>query len=108
MQNRCLQRIRLEKVHHGFPHQENPQCQKKGVAQIKREEYISKSVLCPFYKRESAQEIKCEGFGEGMTNHTAFAEKAHKREYRAQVCSKDYESCRLYKALEENDEQVQE
>lgn len=43
-----------------------------------------------------------------MTNHTAFAEKAHKREYRAQVCSKDYESCRLYKALEENDEQVQE
>lgn len=98
----------MEEGSYRLAHQENPQCSKKGVAQIKREEYISKSVLCPFYKRESAQEIKCEGFGEGMTNHTAFAEKAHKREYRAQVCSKDYESCRLYKALEENDEQVQE
>lgn len=91
----------MEEVHHGFPHQENPERAKKGVAQIKREEYISKSVLCPFYKRESAQEIKCEGFGEGMVNHIAFADKAQKREYKARVCNGDYEKCRLYRALEE-------
>lgn len=75
---------------------------------MKRGEYSSIGVRCPFYRRENAQEIKCGSFTDGTSTHLAFAEKAQKRAYKAVVCGKDYEQCPLHnifaKAAEKEEE----
>lgn len=57
-------------------------------------------VLCPFYKRECDNEIKCEGLiSETMTNrfHTVVEKKRHKEQY----CTGKCETCKLYCVLEQ-------
>lgn len=58
-------------------------------------------VICPFYKKESGIDIKCEGLG-CMTTTQNFLTKQDKLDYKYDFCKGLYQSCALYQALSDN------
>lgn len=71
--------------------------------------YISKRVLCPFYKDApfGKQSVICEGVEQNSSIHLAFGNRVHHSLYMEQYCCKDYDSCRianmLYQKYEEDE-----
>ena len=72
--------------------------------------YISKRVLCPFYKDapQGRQIVMCEGVEKQTSIHLAFGHKKQQFEYMEEYCCKDYDTCRiadmLYKKYDDEDE----
>ena len=62
--------------------------------------YNSKLAICPYYKDESLQMIRFGGIVEGTATHVAFANAAQAKQYKCQVCRKNYHNCRIAKMLE--------
>ena len=58
-----------------------------------------KYVLCPYYKDESGQLLRCEGVGPGTVIHLAFDTKKSLREYRGQYCENCWKKCMIAGAL---------
>ena len=55
------------------------------------------SAFCPFYKRETAQMIICEGIAERSTVHVAFGERASALKWKGEYCrTKNCEKCPIY------------
>lgn len=46
----------------------------------------NKAAICPFYHGEDKQKVYCEGVGEGITLHVAFATPALAKSYREKYC----------------------
>ena len=63
--------------------------------------YQRKNVMCPFYKKENRQVIYCAGVQENSSIHVTFGECSACKTYKDTKCQVDYESCPVYKALEE-------
>lgn len=64
--------------------------------------YAQVNVRCPFYRRDDGKLcVKCEGVdGEsGLT--LRFAQKSRWERYMGNYCCGDYETCPLYKAVEQ-------
>ena len=62
--------------------------------------YDNPSVKCPFYKRESKQEICCSGLSEGSVIHIAFSNGGNKKSHRQTFCRLNYKRCPIARALE--------
>ena len=62
--------------------------------------YTTTSVRCPFYKRESKQEICCSGIAEGSVIHIAFANKLNKDDYKKTYCIHCHQKCMLFQTIE--------
>lgn len=63
--------------------------------------YVSKEVVCPFYKQEEATKIRCEGFCKITSLQTSFIRReqliAHKESYCNKM--KGYPLCPLYSII---------
>lgn len=60
--------------------------------------YGSQDVICPFYKDETANTIRCEGvISDACVNN--FINKSEKKGHREIYCCDDYEKCPLAEAL---------
>lgn len=62
--------------------------------------YTTTSVRCPFYKRESKQEICCSGIAECSVIHIAFSNRKDKCEYKNAYCIRCCQKCMLYRMIE--------
>lgn len=61
--------------------------------------FTSISVLCPFYRDETKNTIRCEGlFSEALSNN--FESVETKRDYKNKCCCSQYTDCKLYSLLE--------
>lgn len=58
-----------------------------------------KGAVCPFYKKESAYKIICEGVEDNSSLSSSFGTPAKKSEYACKYCDKDWEHCIIAKAL---------
>lgn len=56
-------------------------------------------VLCPFYHKDGAIEIRCDGICGRLTTHI-FRDKREKEEFKADFCNGNWYGCPLYQALE--------
>ena len=63
--------------------------------------YIRKSVECPYYKKEDRQVIYCSGLVDNSSVHLAFALPSDCKTYKDSICGKNYKVCKVYKMLEE-------
>lgn len=54
---------------------------------------------CPFYLKESANRLICEGIPEGSVNVTIFGASVGKARYKERFCRSNYNSCALCSAL---------
>ena len=61
--------------------------------------YISKRVLCPYYKCEGPKMIYCEGVADKTALHLAFASKTDMKSYLNEKCECDYKSCMICQML---------
>ena len=63
--------------------------------------FISKRVLCPFYKDcpQGKQKVICEGVENNTSIHLAFGQKKKQYEYLEEYCCDDYRSCRIAQML---------
>lgn len=68
---------------------------------MKRNQYVSKTATCPFYKKEERQTIMCGGVIANSSIHLAFGHYADCLEYKAEKCRDDYSQCRVYRMLED-------
>ena len=58
-----------------------------------------KYVVCPYYKDEDGQKLRCEGVGPGTVIHLAFTTKQALRDYRGQYCEGCWKNCMIAGAL---------
>lgn len=58
-------------------------------------------VLCPYYRKEAAVEIRCDGICGDVTTHL-YSSKAAKHEYKEDFCKAYYWNCPCYRSLEED------
>lgn len=56
-------------------------------------------VVCPYYKDEDEQKIRCEGVGPGTVIHLAFSRKDEKKAYKLANCEKCWRDCMIASAL---------
>lgn len=68
---------------------------------MKRKQYRSKTILCPFYKKEESQVIYCEGVEDGTSTHLAFGNASACAKYKCEKCRTTYQMCRIYQMLAE-------
>ena len=68
---------------------------------MKRNQYISKTTACPFYKKEDRQTIFCCGVEENSSIHLAFGYDAACKKYKTDHCRGDYQRCQVYRMLED-------
>ena len=63
--------------------------------------YISKEVVCPFYKQEEALKIKCEGFCKSCSIQTSFTKRELLQMHKETYCNKikGYQRCPLYPVI---------
>ena len=54
--------------------------------------------ICPFYRKESYTEIKCEGLIGTHTTNT-FANRKEKEHFKSDFCSGFYWNCKMYRIL---------
>lgn len=74
----------------------------------------AKFVKCPFYEKDRAGYIKCEGLNEDCNIQLQFINQAgdpntdKKLEYLYKYCVRGYQDCKIYQMLmEKYDEQIQ-
>lgn len=67
---------------------------------MKRKQYIAKSALCPFYKREDQQMIVCSGIEPNTSTHIAFGNASECAAYKQEHCRKNYNECEICRMLE--------
>jgi hypothetical protein len=60
-----------------------------------------KYAVCPYYKDEEQQKIRCEGPEEGTALHLTFAGKEQMRTYRGKYCEGKWKTCMFARALNE-------
>ena len=71
----------------------------------KWKQYRRYNVECPFYKKEDRQVIYCSGIIDNSSVHLAFGYPTDCKEYKKKICSGNYKECRVFRMLEElNDE----
>lgn len=63
-------------------------------------------MICPFYKRDTLQEIRCDGFARGMSLRQWFTRKRKKAAWLEEACCRyDYrDNCPLARALYQHNE----
>lgn len=63
--------------------------------------YISKEVVCPFYKQEEGVKIRCEGFSRSCSLQTSFCNKEKLLNHKGRFCNsmEGYTRCPLYPAI---------
>ena len=57
------------------------------------------SVKCPFYIKENANQMRCEGVTKGSSTLNSFRYKSQKKKYKQYYCCKFYEECLIAQAL---------
>lgn len=67
---------------------------------MKRGQYVSKSALCPFYKKEDKQMVFCDGVEPNSSTHLAFANASDCQAYKHKHCRNEYTECEVYRMLE--------
>lgn len=71
--------------------------------------YVAKEAECPFYHKEEASSIYCEGVDERTTIKLLFQTADEKKRYRKFFCCKEYKKCllsqMLYGKYEEDDDE---
>ena len=67
---------------------------------MKRNQYKSKTAMCPFYKKEDRQTIFCEGVTDNSSVHLAFGYDTECKEYKTTYCRCSFLRCPVYKMLE--------
>ena len=68
---------------------------------MKRGQYVAKTALCPFYKKEDQQKIYCCGIRPNASTHIAFGNGTDCLKYKQEYCRQHYSRCHVYKMLEE-------
>lgn len=60
---------------------------------------LSKSIRCPFYKRDNEQNctLTCEGHAGCVNVQSSFRNKKQLRLFASVYCQSDYEACDIYK-----------
>lgn len=71
-----------------------------GVIPMKRNQYKSKTAVCPFYKKEDQQTIFCDGVVDNSSVHLAFGNHSDCKEHKVAKCRSNYMQCPVYKMLE--------
>ena len=63
--------------------------------------YVSKYVVCPFYRRHNGNRICCEGVTETCTNNIVFEDPKELKDYCSTYCEDihNYENCRICATL---------
>lgn len=61
--------------------------------------YISKKVICPYYKHESRQMIDCVGIKEKTVLHLAFSNATDSYNFKKERCQSNYKKCPVYQML---------
>ena len=63
--------------------------------------YVSKEVVCPFYKQEEATKIRCEGFCKGCSLQISFTRNELLLLHRDRHCKsfEGYPKCPLYSVI---------
>lgn len=63
--------------------------------------YVSKEVVCPFYKQEEATKLRCEGFCKTTSLQTSFECRAQLIAHKDRHCNsfKGYPKCPLYSVI---------
>jgi hypothetical protein len=56
-------------------------------------------VVCPYYKSDEHQIIRCEGVEDGTALHLAFATKPMQKEYKKLYCRNCWSGCMIAKML---------
>ena len=56
-------------------------------------------VLCPFYKNDEYQIIRCEGVEDGTALHLAFATRTMLKEYKQLYCRSCWGKCMIARML---------
>ena len=64
--------------------------------------HISTLALCPRYLREEAPSVYCRGPAPQSVVRITFARRDDARHYKRSHCKRDYTTCPIYRALEEN------
>ena len=64
-------------------------------------QYVSKYVVCPFYRKHSDNRICCEGTDDDNTINLVFGDSKRLKEYGLSFCndSKCYKGCMVYQML---------
>ncbi len=58
--------------------------------------WVDTKVICPYYKRETAQSVRCEGMSDGNLLHINFCSKENKKDHKkSYCCSHRYTNCPL-------------
>lgn len=63
--------------------------------------YMSKEVVCPFYKQEEATKLKCEGYCKTTSLQTSFQRREQLITHKERHCNsfKGYPLCPLYSII---------
>lgn len=61
--------------------------------------YITKDVVCPFYKYDAPQMIYCEGVQDNTALHLAFDSKQGKKTYMCSLCKDKWKGCMIAQML---------
>ena len=63
--------------------------------------YVSKEVVCPFYHKEEATKILCEGFCKTTSLQTSFRRREQLQLHKERHCNKmnGYPKCPLYSVI---------
>ena len=72
---------------------------------MKKNQYHSKTIICPFYKKEEKQVIYCCGILPNTSTHIAFGNALESSRYKCDKCRKNYESCLIYQMLSHTQEE---
>jgi nitrate reductase assembly molybdenum cofactor insertion protein NarJ len=72
------------------------------------QKYQSKEVVCPFYHKEEATKILCEGFCKSCSLQTSFAKNEQLLAHKARYCNtfKGYPQCPLYPVINKQYEET--
>ncbi|MBQ6262118.1 MAG: hypothetical protein IJK58_01225 [Clostridia bacterium] len=63
--------------------------------------YEARAAKCPFYRRESAAVVFCEGTEGCNAIHVAFSARALKKKYASAFCRGEFSECLIARALTE-------
>ena len=65
-------------------------------------QYVSKYVVCPFYRKEEAKKLFCEGVEDGTGLMIQFDSQEHRFQFRERFCyCENWVNCRLARMLNE-------
>lgn len=63
--------------------------------------YVSKEVVCPFYKQEETTKIRCEGYCKACSLQTSFTSRVLLQIHKERHCNsiEGYRKCPLYSVI---------